>query len=118
MSKYKKGSIVKGSICGIESYGAFVNLDDYYSGLIHISEISHGFVKDINDFVKIGQPIRAKVIDVDDDLFQIKLSIKDLNYKSNKSNKTKIEEKGSGFRVLEDNLGNWIDDKMKEIRKE
>ena len=49
MTKYKVGSTVTGNITGIEKYGAFVSLDDYYSGLIHISEISEGFVKDIND---------------------------------------------------------------------
>ena len=49
MTKYKVGSTVTGNVTGIEKYGAFVSLDDYYSGLIHISEISDGFVKDIND---------------------------------------------------------------------
>ena len=51
MIPYKKGQIIKGTITGIEKYGAFVSLDEYYTGLIHISEISHGFVRDINDFV-------------------------------------------------------------------
>ena len=40
MTKYKVGSTVTGNVTGIEKYGAFVSLDDYYSGLIHISEIS------------------------------------------------------------------------------
>ena len=79
MSKYKVGSIVTGSVTGIEKYGVFINLDDYYSGLIHISEISHNFVKNINDFVDLGEIIRVKVIEVDEDLFHVKLSIKDIN---------------------------------------
>ena len=49
MLKYEKGKIVTGHVTGIEKYGIFVNLDEFYSGLIHISEISDGFVKDIND---------------------------------------------------------------------
>lgn len=116
MSKYRIGSIVTGSISGIESYGAFVNLGDYYSGLIHISEISHGFVKDINDYFKVGESIKAKVLDVDDDLFQVKLSIKDLNYKVSTRKRTKIEEKGSGFRILELNLSKWVKEKLQEIK--
>lgn len=40
MSDYKVGKIVKGTITGIQKYGIFVDLDNYYSGLIHISEIS------------------------------------------------------------------------------
>lgn len=79
MSKYKVGSIVTGSVTGIEPYGVFVNLDDYYSGLIHISEISHGFVKNVNDYVNLGETIKAKVIDVDDDSFHVKLSIKGIS---------------------------------------
>ena len=66
MTKYKKGSIIEGSVTGIENYGVFVNLDDYYSGLIHISEISHGFVKDVNNYVNLGDTIKVKVVEVDD----------------------------------------------------
>ena len=44
MSKYKKGRVVSGVVTGIEKYGVFIGLDEFYSGLIHISEISHGFV--------------------------------------------------------------------------
>ena len=44
MNQYKKGEIVTGCVTGIEKYGIFVSLDEYYSGLIHISEISDFFV--------------------------------------------------------------------------
>ena len=92
MTKYKIGSIVEGSVTGIENYGAFINLDDYYSGLIHISEISHGFVKDINNYVKLGDTIRVRVVDVDDELCHVKLSIKDVDYQITKPKRVKIEE--------------------------
>lgn len=109
MSKYKVGSIVFGTVTGIENYGVFVSLDDYYTGLIHISEISHGFVRDVNDFVKVGDTIRVKVIDVDDESFHVKLSIKDIDYKSLTPRRMKIEEVGSGFGILSDNLDKWIE---------
>ena len=115
MSKYKVGSIVYGTVTGIENYGVFVNLDDYYTGLIHISEISHGFVRDTNDFVSLGDTIRVKVIDVDDESFHVKLSIKDINYKSLKPKRMKIEEVGSGFGILNRNLPKWIEHKITEI---
>ena len=115
MTKYKIGSIVEGSVTGIENYGVFINLDDYYSGLIHISEISHGFVKDINNYVKLGDTIRVKVVDVDDDLYHVRLSIKDIDYRISKPKREKIEEVGSGFGILKDNLDNWIDIKIEEI---
>ncbi|MGN0992722.1 MAG: CvfD/Ygs/GSP13 family RNA-binding post-transcriptional regulator [Bacilli bacterium] len=115
MSKYKIGSIVEGSVTGIENYGVFINLDDYYSGLIHISEISHGFVKDINNYVKLGDTIKVKIVDVDDDLCHVRLSIKDIDYQTNKTKKKTIKEVGSGFGILKDNLDNWINIKIDEI---
>jgi len=115
MTNLKPGKIVKGSVTGIESYGAFVNLDEYYNGLIHISEISNGFVKNINDFVDIGEKIYVKVIDVDDETYQVKLSIKDINYKSNQQVKKRVKETKQGFSILKNNLSKWIDDKLMEI---
>lgn len=114
MSKYEKGKIVLGNVTGIESYGVFVGLDEYYSGLIHISEISNGFVKDINDFVKLGETIRVKVLETNDELFQVKLSIKDINYRINKKKDNKIEEAGSGFNILKEKLPFWILSKKNE----
>lgn len=118
MTKYKIGSIVEGSVTGIENYGAFINLDDYYSGLIHISEISHGFVKDINNYVKLGDTIRVRVVDVDDELCHVKLSIKDVDYQITKPKRVTIEEVGSGFGILKDNLDNWINVKIAEINSD
>ena len=46
------GSIVTGKVTGIQPYGAFVALDENTQGLVHISEITHGYVKDINDHLK------------------------------------------------------------------
>ena len=108
MTMYKAGSIVTGSVTGIEKYGIFVSLDDYYSGLIHISEISDGFVRNIEDVVKVGEVIDAKVLSVDNDSCHLKLSIKNINYKHSNHNYKKIEEVGSGFGILRDNLEMWI----------
>ena len=117
MTKYKKGKIVKGSITGIEKYGIFVNLDNYYSGLIHISEISKGFVKDVKDYVEVGETIYAKVIDVNEAESQVKLSIKDVDYriKTVKSSVSCIKEVGTGFTILEENREVWIKEKLREL---
>ena len=53
MANYTKGKIIQGTVTGIETYGIFVSLDEYYSGLIHISEVSHNFVKEISILQKI-----------------------------------------------------------------
>jgi predicted RNA-binding protein with RPS1 domain len=117
VTNYKKDSIVVGSITGIEKYGIFVNLDNYYSGLIHISEISNNFVKNIGDYVKIGETICAKVIDVDESLNHVKLSIKDIDYHISNDDQSKpfIKEVGTGFTTLKQNREVWIKEKLKEL---
>ena len=113
MGKYKKNEVIEGLVTGIEQYGIFVSLDEYYSGLIHISEISDDFVRDINNYVNIGETIKARVIEEDDDSFHVKLSIKNLNYRINHK-KSKIQETGSGFEILKEHLPIWINDKNVE----
>lgn len=119
MSKIKKGRIIRGTVSGIESYGAFVSCDDYYTGLIHISEISHGFVKDINDFVKIGDLIFVEVLDVDEELGHLKLSIKNIEYKNRVVLKRKkIKETSLGFKTLEYKLPIWIEESLKKAKNQ
>ena len=115
MKKYKIGDIVTGCVTGIENYGIFVSLDDYYSGLIHISEISNNFVRNVHDYVEMGETIHAKVIEENEKEHHVKLSIKDIDYKINKMSKVKIAETPSGFSSLGKNLDKWVDKKIKEI---
>ncbi len=117
MTKYKKGKIIRGTVTGIESYGVFVSCDEYYSGLIHISEISHGFVKNISDYVNIGDVINVEILDVDESLGQLKLSIKNIDYKkSNVSRRKKIMETSLGFSTLAYHLPFWIEENAKKLK--
>lgn len=117
MTKYRVGNIIKGMVTGIESYGVFVSFDEYYSGLIHISEISHGFVKNVGDYVKIGDQIYVEVLEIDEQQSQLKLSIKNINYKVvKKFGGKKIKETKTGFRTLEYKLPLWINDKLSKLK--
>ena len=115
VENYKVDDIVKGCVTGIEKYGIFVNLDNYYTGLIHISEISEKFVSNINDYVTIGETIRVKIIDKNDDDYHLKLSIKNLDYRINKKIRTKIKETPKGFNTLKEYLPVWIEEKLHKI---
>lgn len=119
MSKIKKGRIIRGTVTGIETYGVFVSCDDYYTGLIHISEISHGFVKSINDYVQVGDVIFVEILDVDEDLGHLKLSIKNIEYKKEVVVKRRrIKETSLGFRTLEYKLPIWIAESLKKIKNQ
>ena len=115
MKEYKEKDIIEAKVTGIQEYGAFVSIDNEYDGLIHISEISYGFVKNINDYVKIGDKIYAEVINIDKDSNQLRLSIKDIDYKKEGSKLKRIAETKSGFEPLKENLDEWINKKIKEI---
>ena len=114
MSKFRKDEVVEGCVTGIEKYGIFVTLDEYYSGLIHISEISDGFVRDINKVANIGETIKVKVLEADDDTFHVKLSIKNLDYRINKRNSSLIIETKHGFSTLKKQLPIWIKNRENE----
>ena len=112
--KCKIGDIIKGEVTGIEDYGVFVRLEDGYNGLIHISEITGGFVSDINDYVKIGEHIFVHILDLNEKCKQMKLSIKNINYKEDGKTQN-IPESIRGFLPLQENLPIWTEEKLKEI---
>jgi general stress protein 13 len=110
------GDIVKGKVTGIQPYGVFVELDEGMQGLVHISEISHEFVKNIRDYVKIGEEITVKVLAVDPRTKRISLSMKALE-KRNKKEKRHLKVKMSlnpGFNTLKEKLQEWIEQSKKE----
>jgi ribosomal protein S1 len=74
----KKGMSVKGSIVRLEKFGAFVEIGAERPGLVHISEMAHGYVKQPSDVVKEGDEIEAQVLDFNRRKKQIKLSMKAL----------------------------------------
>ncbi|MBM7610106.1 S1 domain-containing RNA-binding protein [Ureibacillus composti] len=61
------GSKVQGKVTGITNFGAFVELPDGKTGLVHISEVADNYVKDINDHLKVGDMVEVKVMNVEAD---------------------------------------------------
>lgn len=117
MSKYSIGEIVLGCVTGIEKYGVFVNLDEYYSGLIHISEISSSFVRNIHDYVKLGETIKVKILEEDEKNHHVKLSIKDFDYRIGKKKNEKIVETVTGFTTLQTKLEEWVYKKYTKLNE-
>lgn len=59
------GSVVEGKITKITNFGAFVELEDDVSGLIHISEVANEYVSNVSDFLHEGETVQAKVVSID-----------------------------------------------------
>jgi len=76
VEKYNVGDDVDGEVTGIVDFGIFVKVEDGLEGLVHISEIDWGLVEDPKDFVRVGDKVKAKIIEIKDD--KISLSLKAL----------------------------------------
>ena len=90
MKKYYPGNIVDGKVVGIKPYGVFVSLDENTMGLLHISEISDGYVDDINKIVKVGDVLTTKILDINYDENKAKLSMKALKKRNRYGRNRKI----------------------------
>ena len=108
---YKPGQIVEGKITGIQPYGAFVALEHHVSGLIHISEISDGFV------------VKLKVLECDDKSSHVKLSLKALQKTHSRNRRKPMGHKPSlpnmkmGFQTIANAMSEWIKEAKETILK-
>ena len=78
---FKVGDVVTGKVTGIQPYGAFVSLDEQTQGLVHISEITYGYVKEVGEFLTVGQEVEVKILEIDEEASKISLSIRELQEK-------------------------------------
>ncbi len=117
--QYRIGQTVEGKVTGIQPYGAFVSLDKQTCGLIHISEISDGYVRDISRYVKIGDTITVKIIDFDSSAGQARLSLKALHRTHSRSRRRPMNRKAElppnhiGFSSIASMLEQWVTESEK-----
>jgi ribosomal protein S1 len=88
----KKGMNVKGKVTRLATYGAFVEIGAEREGLIHISELAHGYVRTPSEVVNEGDEVEAQVLDVNRRKKQIKLSLKALQEEPPKEEPVKLIE--------------------------
>lgn len=114
---YKIGDLVKVEVSGIQNYGVFARLDEETKGLIHISEVKHGYIDEkLEDLFEIGDKLNAVVLDIDEYDGKISLSIRVLQetkshpFSNRKKNPRYGRKTGTGFASLEKKLPQWISD--------
>ncbi|HEX6594490.1 MAG TPA: S1 domain-containing post-transcriptional regulator GSP13 [Bacillota bacterium] len=106
--------VLQGKVTGIQPYGAFVAINDDIQGLVHISEITHGFVKDVNDHLAIGDEVTVKILHIDEKNEKVSLSIRatieplEKQAKPKKKREKQQNQQTSGFNTLKDKLEEWI----------
>jgi len=102
ISEFEEGSTVSGKVKTIASYGAFIDIGCETDGLLHISQLSKEFVSDVNEFVKLGQEVSVRIINVDKTKGQIGLSLLTADEASQESqrkeSRNQDRSRGSGRR--------------------
>ncbi|MFZ2096085.1 MAG: S1 RNA-binding domain-containing protein [Anaerolineales bacterium] len=89
----KKDMVVTGKVIRLEKFGAFIDIGAERPGLVHISEMTHDFIRTPGDVVKEGDEVEVKVLDVIKQKKQIKLSMKALQEKPEEIVKNTVEQK-------------------------
>lgn len=108
------GSVVEGVVTGITNFGAFIQLPEGKTGLVHISEISHDYVSKVSDYLKKDQRVKVKVISINDE-GKVSLSIRQAEPKKSAVKKpaeidwTKTDDKVKGL-SFEDKLSKFLKD--------
>lgn len=113
------GDVFEGKVVSVMPFGAFVDLGKRKSGLIHISELSDEYVKDINDCVKKGDTVTVKVIRIDENgkisLTAKKSSLpKSENEAAEEQKRTSVRPAEVDFFKREDNLS--FEDKLSKFK--
>lgn len=118
-SNIAPGDIIDGKVQGITNFGAFIELPGGLVGLVHISEIADTYVKDVKDYIKEGDSVRVKVLNISGK--KIGLSIKQALPPKEKPKPSRPEGGGQGFQSRNPRRQDSplsLDDKIAKFLKE
>lgn len=119
---YQIGDLIVGKVNKVRPYALFLTFEDGTNGLLHISEISDSYVRDIEKFGIVGDEIRVKVLEIDPNNSFLRVSYKRVpeeeKYNSHRFDKRMIPEfDSSDFHSLEEKLPEWIESGLKKARE-
>ncbi|MEO1768579.1 MULTISPECIES: S1 domain-containing RNA-binding protein [Enterococcus] len=108
------GAKLQGKVSGITNFGAFIDLGEGKTGLVHISEISNGFVKDIHDVLSVGDEVTVKVTSVGND-GKVGLSIRKAQDQPQPEKKPFVREKRESRPTRPQPKGNFSKNKKEDF---
>lgn len=106
----KIGDVIQGVVCRVCHSYAIMLFDEGYTGLLHISELSHKFIRSFSGYCKVGNIYAVKVIDVDETKRSVKVSLKQMSSQDRKKalQPCAIDIEQVDFAVLESKLPEWV----------
>lgn len=120
--KYEIGQVVLGTVTNVKPYALFMEFEDGVTGLLHISEISDSFIRDIEKFGTKGDQMKVVIVNIDENNGFLRVSYKRVPkeeaFSSHNNNLRKVPETTSeDFKPLEEKLPEWIATTLKEAKE-
>ena len=120
--KYEIGQVVLGTVTNVKPYAFFMEFEDGVTGLLHISEISDSFIRDIEKFGTKGDQMKVVIVSIDENNGFLRVSYKRVPkeeaFSSHNNNLRKVPETSSeDFKPLEEKLPEWIAATLKEAKE-
>ncbi|RQD67654.1 MAG: S1 RNA-binding domain-containing protein [Tindallia sp. MSAO_Bac2] len=113
------GKIIEGTVAGITNFGAFIDLGEGKTGLVHISEVADDYVKNIRDYITDKQKVKVKVLSINND-GKISLSIRQAQEKKKSTAPTELQwsspAKSSQPESLEDKISQFMKDSDEKMQ--
>ena len=119
---FKIGDIIIGKVNQIRPYALFLTFEGGVCGLLHISELSDGYIRDIEKFGSIGDDIKVKVLSIDSSNGFLRVSFKAIpeeeRYSTHvNSNRSTPQFDEADFTDLESKLPEWIEETLKKAKE-
>ena len=121
--KYEVGQLVIGRIESVKPYALFLSFDDGVKGLLHISEISDSYIRDIEKFGSVDDDIKVKILSIDQFNGFMRVSLKQVpeneRYSTHSNEKRHIPDiSENAFKDLKEHLDGWIKETLEKARRE
>ena len=120
--EYQVGQLVIGKVYNVKPYALFMTFEEGVTGLLHISEISDSFVRDIEKYGSVGDEIKVKVLSIDKENGFLRVSYKQVPpeeaYSSHTNQRRLPTVTEEEFLPLKEKLDEWINDAYSKIVKE
>ena len=121
--KYEVGQLVIGRIESVKPYALFLSFDDGVKGLLHISEISDSYIRDIEKFGSVDDDIKVKILSIDQFNGFMRVSLKQVpeneRYSTHSNEKRHIPDiSENSFKDLKEHLDGWIKETLEKARRE
>lgn len=120
---YNVGDDIIGTVYEVKPYGLFLKFDDQTKGLLHISELSDSYIRDIEKYATVGDQLKVRILNIEPSNGFLKLSYKRIpneeKYNTHsKDIRSRPISNENDFKPLKEKLNDWINDALKEINND